>query len=176
MISLCVLIALILSLLCHVIVAVVRGWDSRGACKRNRDLTLNNSAFFFLLRIVDWTRGRTTDKRLSCVTESDDITLKCCTLSSLLISVAPYSLNFFAMSLTLSFSVFPSPLASFYLQVSGQSASHVQLSVAMDACARIRGVPVRSRASVRKEVCLHCILFCNYLYSLCLPLHLPEDV
>ncbi|XP_029314438.1 LOW QUALITY PROTEIN: A-kinase anchor protein 11 [Cottoperca gobio] len=36
-------------------------------------------------------------------------------------------------------------------KVSGQSASHVQLSVAMDACARIRGVPIRSRASVRKE-------------------------
>ncbi|KAA8593112.1 hypothetical protein FQN60_018567 [Etheostoma spectabile] len=36
-------------------------------------------------------------------------------------------------------------------QVSGQSASPVQLSVAMDARARIRGVPLRSRASVRKE-------------------------
>ncbi|XP_078030857.1 A-kinase anchor protein 11 isoform X2 [Epinephelus lanceolatus] len=34
-------------------------------------------------------------------------------------------------------------------QVSGQSAT--QLPVAMDACARIRGVPIRSRASVRKE-------------------------
>ncbi|KAF1382998.1 hypothetical protein PFLUV_G00149660 [Perca fluviatilis] len=37
------------------------------------------------------------------------------------------------------------------VEVSGQSASPVQLSVAMDACARIRGVPLRSRASVRKE-------------------------
>lgn len=34
-------------------------------------------------------------------------------------------------------------------KVNGQSAS--QLSVAMDACARIRGAPLRSRASVRKE-------------------------
>ncbi|XP_076011563.1 A-kinase anchor protein 11 isoform X2 [Genypterus blacodes] len=38
-----------------------------------------------------------------------------------------------------------------YLKVSGQSASHIQLFVAMDACARIRGVPLKARASVRKE-------------------------
>lgn len=35
--------------------------------------------------------------------------------------------------------------------MNGPPASHVQLSVAMDACARIRGLPIRSRASVRKE-------------------------
>lgn len=58
-----------------------------------------------------------------------------------------------------------SPRHILCLQVSGQSASHVQLSVTMDACARIRGVPVRSRPSVRKEVCLlwSCVLFWLYL-------------
>lgn len=45
------------------------------------------------------------------------------------------------------------------LQVGGQSASHIQLFVAMDACARIRGVPLKARASVRKEVSLWGILF-----------------
>lgn len=49
---------------------------------------------------------------------------------------------------------FPVSLAPFSLQLSGLSDSHVQLSVAMDACARIRGVPIRPRVSVRKEVCL----------------------
>ncbi|XP_028248734.1 A-kinase anchor protein 11 isoform X2 [Parambassis ranga] len=37
------------------------------------------------------------------------------------------------------------------LCVASQPTSHVHLPVAMDACARIRGVPLRSRASVRKE-------------------------
>nr|XP_046259784.1 A-kinase anchor protein 11 isoform X2 [Scatophagus argus] len=37
-------------------------------------------------------------------------------------------------------------------EVSSLSASHVQVSVAMDACARIRGVPLKSRASIRKEI------------------------
>ena len=51
LIFLCYLIALRLSLLCHVIVAVVEGKTA-----------LSNSEFFYLLRIIDRTRERTSHK------------------------------------------------------------------------------------------------------------------
>lgn len=67
-----------------------------------------------------------------------------------------YSLNSVAMSLTPS-------LLLWHLSTRRWAAG--QLSVTMDACARIRGVPIRSRATVRKEVCppSYSILFCFYL-------------
>lgn len=151
-IFLCYLIALRLSLLCHVIVAVVEGKTA-----------LSSSVFFYLLKIIDGTREWTSHRMFSCWTKSDDVNL----LSFLILLVGHNSLliNYFAVLLTLLFSVHLLPLVPFGLQVCGRSASHVQPSVAMDACARIRGVPIRSRASVRKEVCVpgHCILFCNNL-------------
>ena len=75
-------------------------------------------------------------------------------------------LYFLAISLTpvvFTFCFFFLPHPVSFSQVRGQSARPVQLSGAMDACARIRGVPIRSRASIRKEVCLLgcCILSGN---------------